>query len=295
MNHGLGLIATEMSETKRERKNFYETPCRDCVFAQYDGTTQVGCAFDRLEKFRKQGIDIVEVYDNEKEFFVIQTACRAHRHKKGSWAMQHPGRERKEVCRKELELAIEVVMVMGKDHTVEQVKTTVDSLLAQTLLPMKVTVCVNRDGIEPKAIRAVMPGDWIAKFIMERGFDGSRVSSGRCIDHAVVGSKSHYYAVFTPGFAVPPDFIRSIDVAVNDELERFVLLEPNRRGEGQVVQMRAHQYYGGNAEAEIHGDDAGDDTGKRADTIAEKIRFRVKAEDRPRFIRSVTEVCPCLA
>lgn len=284
-----------MDSETATRKSLYSTPCKHCCFAQYKGTTQVGCAFDRIDKFRRNGVEVLEVYDDDREYFVIGTVCTANRHRESPFAMRHPGRERKAAARKELELEVEVVLVMNDDHTVEQVKTTVDSLLAQTLLPAKVTVAVNRDGIQPKEIRAVLPGDWIAQFIMARNPDKSRIPAGRCIDYALVGSKAHFYAVFSPGFVVPADFIRSIDVAVNDELERFVLLEPNQQGEGMVVQMRAHHYYGGNSEAEIQGEDAGEDAGKRVDSIAEKIRYRVKAEDLPQYIRKVTELCPGLA
>lgn len=277
------------------RKNIFETPCKDCVFAVYQGSSQTGCAFDRLEKFRKQGIEVVDAYDDDKEFFVVQTACRAHRHKKSPWAMRHSGRERAAVCRSELNLDVEVVLVMGDDHTPEQAEATVKSLLAQTMLPSKATVVVNRDGLKPNDIRVFLPGDWIAKFIMERNADGSRIHAGRCIDHAVFGSTAHFYAVFTPGFVVPPDFVAAIDRAVNDDLERFVLLDPTPAGEGQVVQMHAHHYFGGNAEAEICGEDAGDEAGQRADTIADKIRHRVRVEEAGHLIRKVVDVCPSLA
>lgn len=47
------------------------TPCKECVFAEYEGKTQTGCATDMLNKFKDAGYDIIEVYDNEQEFFVI--------------------------------------------------------------------------------------------------------------------------------------------------------------------------------------------------------------------------------
>lgn len=277
---------------KANERSLFATPCKDCVFAQYMGSTQVGCMFGRIEKFRRQGVKVLEVFDEDSKFFVIQTACRAHRHRESPWAMRHPGRERLAVCRKELELALDVVMVMHDQHTVEEVKTTVDSLLAQTLLPMKVTVVVNRDGIPPQEIRAILPSDWVAQYIQERQPDGSRIGPDRCIDHAVVGSRSQFYAVFTPGYVVPPDFAASLDRALNDDLERFLLLEPNEDGQGMVVSMLAHAYYGGNTEAVIEGQDAGEDAGRRVDSIGAKIRHRVKIEDTPQFVSKITDVCP---
>lgn len=47
------------------------TPCKDCVFAIYDGITQNGCHLSYIDKYRNKGAEILEVYDDEKEFYVI--------------------------------------------------------------------------------------------------------------------------------------------------------------------------------------------------------------------------------
>ena len=47
------------------------TPCKDCVFALYNDITQVGCKTKTLDIFKQRGVTILEVYDEEKEFYVI--------------------------------------------------------------------------------------------------------------------------------------------------------------------------------------------------------------------------------
>lgn len=47
------------------------TPCKKCVFAEYNGQTQIDCELDYISKYRNKGIQILEVYDEEKEFYVI--------------------------------------------------------------------------------------------------------------------------------------------------------------------------------------------------------------------------------
>lgn len=47
------------------------TPCKDCVFAAYDGLTQTNCHLDYLSKYKDKNCEILEVYDDEKEFYVI--------------------------------------------------------------------------------------------------------------------------------------------------------------------------------------------------------------------------------
>ena len=60
------------------------TPCKKCVFAQYDNKTQIGCALDYIEKHRSNGTEILEAYDNDLEFYIInQKKCNGYR--ENSW------------------------------------------------------------------------------------------------------------------------------------------------------------------------------------------------------------------
>lgn len=47
------------------------TPCKNCSFAVYEEKTQTDCLLGLLEKFKSSEIEILEVYDEDKEFFVI--------------------------------------------------------------------------------------------------------------------------------------------------------------------------------------------------------------------------------
>lgn len=47
------------------------TSCKKCVFADYNDNTQIGCMLGLIEKLNQKNIEIIEVYDNEKEFFVV--------------------------------------------------------------------------------------------------------------------------------------------------------------------------------------------------------------------------------
>lgn len=55
-----------------------QTSCKECVFAIYDGNTQTGCKDDRISKFKE---DVIEAYDEEKEFYVINRTCTLYRTK----------------------------------------------------------------------------------------------------------------------------------------------------------------------------------------------------------------------
>lgn len=54
-----------------------KTNCKQCAFAVYNKNTQVSCEFDRINKF---GDKAIPAYDEEKEFYVIDTLCSYYRH-----------------------------------------------------------------------------------------------------------------------------------------------------------------------------------------------------------------------
>jgi hypothetical protein len=59
------------------------TCCKNCVFSVYSGITQELCALNYIDTYRKKGVDIIEAYDNEKEFFLINDKkCIGYRENK---------------------------------------------------------------------------------------------------------------------------------------------------------------------------------------------------------------------
>jgi hypothetical protein len=63
--------------------NAIHTPCKSCVFAVYDNQTQISCGLDYLAKYKKNNIEILEAYDEEKEFFIVNgKKCIGYRENK---------------------------------------------------------------------------------------------------------------------------------------------------------------------------------------------------------------------
>lgn len=60
------------------------TACKQCVFADYDQQTQTGCHLDYLSKFKDKNLEILEVYDETKEFYVINEK-RCIGYKNNNW------------------------------------------------------------------------------------------------------------------------------------------------------------------------------------------------------------------
>lgn len=63
--------------------NSIHTPCKNCVFAIYDNITQNNCALNFLDIYKKNDVEILEAYDNEKEFYIINNKkCIGYREPK---------------------------------------------------------------------------------------------------------------------------------------------------------------------------------------------------------------------
>ena len=54
------------------------TSCKECMFAIYEGDTQVGCSADRLPILRKNNT-VIEAYDKDREFYVADCFCNYFR------------------------------------------------------------------------------------------------------------------------------------------------------------------------------------------------------------------------
>jgi hypothetical protein len=58
------------------------TPCKSCVFAKYENNTQTDCALDYIDLYKEKNIEILEAFDEEKEFYIINNKkCIGYREK----------------------------------------------------------------------------------------------------------------------------------------------------------------------------------------------------------------------
>ncbi len=73
-----------------------KTNCKNCAFSIYEGDTQTDCLANRIEKFKKQGC-VVEAYDDDKEFYVVDRLCNLFRDTKPKNVDQELAKAKKDV------------------------------------------------------------------------------------------------------------------------------------------------------------------------------------------------------
>lgn len=210
--------------------SFVHTPCKECIFAQYDDLTQVGCEVGMLEKFRSKGCEIVEVYDNDKEFFVINNVrCFCARSEK--WKAKQTG-DLLETLQSELKIDYQIVLFEQGHY--EPVIETLKDLVAQTLPPTHITI-VNKEG----------PG-FASKFL--EFFENNSVNSWKiqnvtnpnisveeAVNQITAFRKEPYIGIFFGGAKIPPDTFETINKLIFDDMEIFTYIKPNSEGNGKII------------------------------------------------------------
>jgi hypothetical protein len=152
----LGKTSPQLLFTQKENLmsiNPIHTPCKKCVFAAYEGKTQLGCSINYLDKYKEQGAEVLDVYDEDLEFHVINDKkCPGYR--EDSWFKSRGMEEAT------LEEKIEYFKTVNKLHYLlvvnfkecgdseENMKQLLDDLSALEIKPQKIVFIRDKDANE---------------------------------------------------------------------------------------------------------------------------------------------------
>lgn len=60
--------------------NTIHTSCKECAFATYSDNTQDGCSLGYLDVYKQENTEVLEAYDEDKEFYIINNKkCLGYR------------------------------------------------------------------------------------------------------------------------------------------------------------------------------------------------------------------------
>lgn len=122
------------------------TSCKNCVFSKYENDTQTGCLTGMLEKYKERDIEILEVYDTDKEFFVINDrACISKRTEEyfQNTVMENSSIEEKTAYVLSLQSLQYLAVVDCNNRTPEQLYEVLSE--------------INKCKIKPKCVMVVIP------------------------------------------------------------------------------------------------------------------------------------------
>lgn len=266
------------------------TSCKDCIFAIYNDKTQVGCQYDKIDKLKNNGLDIVDSYDDDKEFFVINNhACMTYREK--SFLKERTLEEAKIEARERSSVRVGCLVLIKENswQNDNDIVKTIDSICNQTKQFSEVIFCANPE-VQPSRIMKILNDKkvkfkWSIRHILDDEYVGD-VS----INIAMQKTNCIYMSVFNSNYSIPSTFVEEIDFALNDKMERFLLLEPvDSENNGLTFQSFVFNVLRGNEEATIK-----DNEEKTANTIVEKIKYVATSQNLISMIKKCEEICPCM-
>ena len=272
------------SDPKKILLTVSTTVCRKCVFAQYDGNEQVGCAAGRLDVFRQNGVEVMEAEDEERKFFLIKNkACPYFQHKDSCEEIlkTHSLEDLHKKVAASLKIPYHALVFLRRNDSLEDLEKRLSELQKQSVPPAIVTV-VDRSHSENDLTPTI-----VGLFHNNYSFDTwrtQRVRSTDVTDMFIVdicydntkAMKYFFYTIFESSKPIPATFSEEIHYSIHEKMKSFVVLEPNSDGVGETVLKMAHEKYAGNS-FDVR--------------LKDKL---IHYDDGANLIRKVEDLCPSL-
>lgn len=280
------------------------TSCKNCVFAKYEetGQTQIDCRLGRLDKYRKTGTEILEAFDNEKyknEFFIVNgRKCGALVTKSldnPSHCMPVDDLEAKdyvEMFNKSNKIKLTFVIMFNNDSSLKHLSFTIHSLLNQTILPFKIFFVNNSKYIQDKDLHTILYKTIGNKLTWRlTSLQNKDSSDDDAFDNIISQINTSFYSRCDCGVKIPLDFTDKLNIALNENLERFSVLTPSKTVEVLTVQTGFHNnpMTSGNTPSEAieYNDDETVLSRTKLNNIVEKAIYYAKQQNKEYLVRSV--------
>ena len=275
------IVADENNELQR----VVDTACLGCVFAKgelrgSEGTMKFyqddhGCKIGALEKFAKHGAEIQDAIDgNCNEFHVIKgRVCPYYRMER--WLKDMTEEEAITQILTEVKLRCDAVIYFDDSMEPQDIVKTVHAISSCDHRPKKIYVA-NNSSLRPSRIfyalaQCNMP--WYSETVLEED-----CTMMRALDLTQPKCTEMFITYFKAGFVPPQDFFSSLNAALYDRLDKFILLKPIDDLNGLVVHRVFQKQAAGNARS----------------SIVEKVEKISKEQKCQHLVRPVTEIVPQL-
>lgn len=228
------------------------TSCCDCVFAEYEGSSQVSCKQNKFEVFEKRGIQILPAENLIKEFNLIKASC--YHYRPPVWGDAYEGKEQ-ERLKEELEVAYNVGVIVDDENPLSKLKTTVKSILKQGYLPKRIVVAINtnpekNDGEEThkKVLEVIGDLDITVNTVkLTPDFytlDNEDVNSG-IVDEMFSRFRNGYYVILQSGKELKEGSMDALSQAIGYYQYAIPVVLPTDGINGLTVQALIHKTLGG--------------------------------------------------
>lgn len=192
-----------------------QTSCKECIFSLYDGNTQTGCVADRIVKFADK---VIEAYDHDKEFCVINAFCNYYR--KPSW---NDGVVDLEKAKRESSLTFDI-FIDCNDIDDNYLSEIVDFINSIDYYQQKINITLFHTYGQPKETYSKVSN--IYKNINKKINIATCVNKDIYLHESILKSNKTYYSVLNHKL-LSANIFTVINNKVNSDLVKFIAASQN--------------------------------------------------------------------
>ena len=228
------------------------TPCLGCTFMTNEEHKQIGCQVGRIEKYREQGADVIDVYDdNGNEFFVVNDRLCVYKRDK-EWAKGISKKKRAEEVNRELKLKYHAMVVYDYENDIDDLFETLDTLENQDNPPIIVTImnrCTNI--LQKDIVKLITARNYQNIELRFQTFFDNDATNRECIDLVIDNTKYEYkvlfYVTFKSSFKVPQSFSKDVQKYIVEDMNNLAYAYCNKEENGELVNINMHLKHAGNS------------------------------------------------
>ena len=225
--------------------NPISSSCKLCLFAKYDGNTQIGCEFNRTEKIDNHPLyELIEAYDDEKNFFVLNNHICPYQ-RTHHW-IHADSPNKKELVEKEVYMRWGAI-VLGHKQEISTIQQRLEELYSQSIKP-SIIILVLDNYILIEQIFKMMDkysGIWYLQNNLDEDLD-DRFNINLCFEK-MKRHKFMFYATFEVDKPINPHFYERIHKYVIDDMNQYGVIKNGDSLHEMVVNKIVHSKYSGNS------------------------------------------------
>lgn len=190
-----------------------KTNCKDCAFAIYDNNTQVSCEFDRVAKFGEKAIP---AYDENKEFYVIDTLCCYYRDKAKGYT---PDDKNKVVAQSSISFDL---IVDCNDLSEQNRDSILDFLATYLYFKNKVNIVLVHQYDKKEAVKSHV--EYIARSCKAQIGISVYQDMDEFLNDYILKTKNLCHMIVKDASKISKDILLKINSFVNDDLGKFLVI-----------------------------------------------------------------------
>ena len=238
---------------------------------------------DELVGINNEFVDEVNERDEGTHVVINDRYCNLYRNKKSPWAENLNQEKALSKARAEIALKVSALIYFDSTHTVEMLRTSIQSCLDQQLKPVQIVVLNNQNDIAVSEVLKQMLVEYPGiTWTNSRSLWGDG-DIGLCVDDVlsqdlIVGA---HFLLINSGTILNPELISDLDVSLNDKLERWMCLTG---GDILVVQTKLARVLDGFQEVKPTEHD------KFIYGLENKIKWFAEKTGKPHFVKELADV-----